>query len=169
MRVLAKYRNHLPKVSGNYLPQMFLRTEQTFILLEKKLRQLSQSTSIVQGPFYCPWDEIQNLSMAYTAHHDLFSSTLTSPPSLQIQNYCMFVLYVLHCAQIFATPWTVAHQAPLSMGFSRQEYWSGSSFPPPGYLPNPEIKSASLMSPAWAGRLFTTAPPGKHYLQRSMF
>ena len=43
-----------------------------------------------------------------------------------------------------ATPWTVAHQAPLSMGFSRQEYWSGLSFPPPEDLPNPGIKPGSL-------------------------
>ena len=45
---------------------------------------------------------------------------------------------------IFATPWTVAHQAPLSMGFSRQEYWSGLPFPSPGDLPNPGIKPRSL-------------------------
>ena len=45
----------------------------------------------------------------------------------------------------FATPWTVAHQAPLSMEFSRQEYWSGLPFPSPGYLPNPGIKPGSPM------------------------
>ena len=60
--------------------------------------------------------------------------------------------------QLFATPWTVACQAPLSMGFSRQEYWSELPFPPPGDLPDPEIKP---VSPALAGRFFTTAPPGK--------
>ena len=43
-------------------------------------------------------------------------------------------------AQLFATPWTVAHQAPLSMGFSRQEFWSGLPCPPPGDLPNPRIE-----------------------------
>ena len=46
------------------------------------------------------------------------------------------------------TLWTVAHQAPLSMGFSRQEYWSGLPCPPPGDLPNPEIKPGSSESPA---------------------
>ena len=56
----------------------------------------------------------------------------------------------------FATPWTVAHQAPLSMGFSRQEYWSGLPFPPPEDLFDPGIKSSSLMSPALAGGFFTT-------------
>ena len=54
------------------------------------------------------------------------------------------------------TLWTVACQAPLSMGFSRQEYWSGLPFPPPGDFPNPGIESVSLMSPALAGRFFTT-------------
>ena len=59
------------------------------------------------------------------------------------------------------TPWTVAHQAPLSMGFSRQKYWSRLPFPPPGVLPDPGIEAASLVSPALAGRFFTTEPPGK--------
>ena len=45
--------------------------------------------------------------------------------------------------RLFATPWTVAHQTPLSMGFSRQEYWSGLPFPSPGDLPDPEIKPVS--------------------------
>ena len=59
------------------------------------------------------------------------------------------------------TPWTVSHQAPLSMGFSRQEYWSGLPFPSPGDLPNPGIELASLVSPALAGRFFSTESPGK--------
>ena len=46
--------------------------------------------------------------------------------------------------RLFATPWTVAYQAPLSMGFSRQEYWSGLPFPSPGDLPNPGIEPGSL-------------------------
>ena len=58
--------------------------------------------------------------------------------------------------QLFATLCTVAHQAPLSMGFSRQEYWSRFLFPSPGDLPNQEIEPMSLMSPALAGRFFTT-------------
>ena len=58
----------------------------------------------------------------------------------------------------FVTPWTVSRQAPLSMEFSRQEYWCGLPFPPPGDLPNPQIKPGS---PALAGRFSTTEPPGK--------
>ena len=49
----------------------------------------------------------------------------------------------LSCVQLFATPWTVAHQAPLSMGFSRQEYWSGVPFPSPGDLSDPGIDPGS--------------------------
>ena len=60
-------------------------------------------------------------------------------------------------ARLFGTLWTVAYQAPLSIGFSRQEYWSGLLCSPPGDLPNPGKKPASLMSPAWAGRFFTTS------------
>ena len=56
------------------------------------------------------------------------------------------------------TPWTIAHQAPLSMGFPRQEDCSGLPFPSPGHLPDPGIESAS---PALAGGFFTTEPPGK--------
>ena len=62
------------------------------------------------------------------------------------------------CVQLFATPWTVAHQVLLSMEFSRQEYWSGLPFPSPGDLLDPGIESVSLVSPALAGELFTTVP-----------
>ena len=68
---------------------------------------------------------------------------------------------LLCCVWLFATPWPIAHQAPLSMGFSRQEYWSGLPFPSPGDLHNPGIKSTSPASPALTGRFFTTEPPGK--------
>ena len=54
----------------------------------------------------------------------------------------------LRHVQLFETPWTIACQAPLSMGFSRQEYQSGLPFPPPGDLPDPGIKSVSPASPA---------------------
>ena len=68
---------------------------------------------------------------------------------------------VLSRVQLFATPWTVAHQAPLSMGFSWQEYWSGLPFPPPGALSDPRVKPESPKSVALAGRFFTTVLPGK--------
>ena len=63
---------------------------------------------------------------------------------------------MLSCVQLFVTPWTVAHQAPLSMEFSQQEYWSSLAFPTPGDLPYLEIKPLSFGSPVLAGRFFTT-------------
>ena len=65
--------------------------------------------------------------------------------------------------RLSVTLWTVACQAPLSVGFSRQEYWSGVPFPLSGDLPNPGIKSISLESPALVGGFFTTEPPGKPF------
>ena len=59
-------------------------------------------------------------------------------------------------SESFATSWIVAHQAPLSLGFPRQEYWSGLPFPSPGDLPDPGIKP---VSPALADRFFTIEPP----------
>ena len=56
----------------------------------------------------------------------------------------------------WGTPWTMAHQVPLSMGFPRQEYWSGLPFPTPGDLPDPGIKHAYFTSPPLPGRFFTT-------------
>ena len=63
----------------------------------------------------------------------------------------------------FATPWTGALQAPLSMAVPRQEYWSWLLFAPPGDHPHPGINNACLASPALAGRCFPTAPPGKSH------
>ena len=62
--------------------------------------------------------------------------------------FCVWVLSHFNHAPLFATPWTVAKQAPLSMRFSRQEYWSGLSSPPPGDLPDPGIEPPSLIAPA---------------------
>ena len=64
-------------------------------------------------------------------------------------------------SDFFVTPQTVARQAPLSVGFPRQEYWSGLPFPPPGNLPDPETEPVSPASPAFAGGFITTEPPGK--------
>ena len=69
--------------------------------------------------------------------------------------------YVLSHVQLFATPRTIALQAPPSMEISRQGYFSGLLFPPPGDLPGQEIESTSLVSPALAGGLFTYVSPRK--------
>ena len=72
--------------------------------------------------------------------------------------------HMLNYVQLFATPWTVACQAPLFMGFYRQEYWSGLPFPTPGDLPDPGIEPTSPVSPALVVGFFTTEPPGKPHL-----
>ena len=67
--------------------------------------------------------------------------------------------------QLFATLWTVAHQAPLSVYFSRREYWSGLPFPSPGDLPNPGIEARSPMLQADS---LPSEPPGKAYAFRHL-
>ena len=70
----------------------------------------------------------------------------------------MLVLSGFSHIQLFATPWAAAHQAPLSMGFPRQEHWSGLPFPSPGDLPDPGIEP---VSPALVDKFLTTESPGK--------
>ena len=77
---------------------------------------------------------------------------------------------MLRCSVVSdsATPWTVPCRAPVSMGFSRQEHWSGLPCPSPGDLPNPGILPNALTSPAWAGRFFTVSATreAQHYYNR---
>ena len=84
------------------------------------------------------------------------TSWCSRPSSLVSGDYAC--VQSLSCAQLLATSWTAARQAPPSMGFPKQEYWSGLPFPPPGDLPDPGIKP---VSPALAGGFFTTVPPEK--------
>ena len=72
------------------------------------------------------------------------SSLLLAKSSLLLaKRVCVCVCQSLSCVQLFVIPWTIGHQAPLTMEFSRQEYWSQVPFPSPGDLPNPGIKSGS--------------------------
>ena len=73
----------------------------------------------------------------------------------------LLLLCALSHVWLFVTLWIVAHQAPLFMGFSRQEYWNELPFLPPGDLPDPGIKRVSLASPTLADEFFTTKPPRK--------
>ena len=75
-------------------------------------------------------------------------------------------VYLLNHIRLFATPRIVAHQAPLSMEFSWQEYWSSLPLPPSGDLPNPGIKPGLLH---WQVVFFAPEPPGKPVLERSLF
>ena len=94
--------------------------------------------------------------------HIDFGTEISSKTRFKSDHDSMCVCVCCVCAvshvHLFVTPWTVACQAPLSMGFSRHESWSALLFPPPGDLPNPGINPASLASEL-AGRFFTTGPP----------
>ena len=91
-------------------------------------------------------------------------STLPSVPSEAISALIYFTRLLWFSRQVtsdsLATPWTIAHQPPLSMGFPRQDCWSGLPFPSPGHLPNPGIDP---LAPALAGGFFNTDPPGKPF------
>ena len=95
---------------------------------------------------------------------------MTSPPVSQslctvyFLSSTYFVLSRISRVELFVTPWTVAHQVPLSMGFSRQEYWSRLPFPPSGDLPDLGIEPESLTNPALAGRSFTTSATWEAHL-----
>ena len=89
----------------------------------------------------------------------------------QVCACCM--LSCFRCVWLFATPWMIAHWAPLSMEFSRQEYRSGLPCPPAEYLPHPGIEPESPVSPALAGGFFTTsttwgAPPQLHHRRQEI-
>ena len=81
---------------------------------------------------------------------------LIKQPIMLVYIYACMLSCFNH-VQLFVTLWTIVHQAPLSMEFSRQVYWSGFPFPTPGDLPLPGIKPMSLASPALTGRFFTTS------------
>ena len=78
----------------------------------------------------------------------------------------MSTLSHFSCVRLFVTLWTVARRAPLSMGFSRQEYWHGLPCPSLGDLPNRGIEPMSLMSPALVGQFFTTSAAWKAQYNR---
>ena len=106
-------------------------------------------------------------------HPDTWFEHLKSRKSIKSFIYLLSIIYfcirincvcvcvcvcVLSRVQLFVTPWTVAHQAPLSMEFSRQKYWSGLPFPPPGDLLNLGIKPGSLAFPAMQVGYFPLSP-----------
>ena len=105
-----------------------------------------------------------NIMGATTIIQNLSLGTLKQG-EINFNNTCVHSLS-LSCVQLFVTPWTVAHQALLSMEFSRKAYWYEFPFPTPGNLPYPGIE---LVSPALAGAFFTIAPPEKPFNHRVDF
>ena len=96
--------------------------------------------------FLISWNFIFKISLRFNPYRFYLMSLLR-----------VCVLRRVSCVRLSATHWTIAHQAPLSTGFTRQEYWNGLPCPPPGDLLNPGIKPTSLKSPALAAEFFTTS------------
>ena len=96
----------------------------------------------------------------YSLFFKLKKTPMYSVNGIVIQKPFVITVQLLSHVRLFVAPWTEAREAPLSMGFSRQEYWSGLPFPSLRDLPNSVIKP---MSPALAGGYFTAEPPGKPY------
>ena len=144
-QILLKWSHHFP-----WLQQLFYA----------KIFQISKVSSLFQA-LYRSKCKMPSLSFFFWPHQVAYRSSIPPPgirpraPSVKtgVLTNGVSEWKLLSCNQLFVTPWTVAHQAPLSMECSRQEYCSGLPFTLPGYLPNPGIKPRSLMSPALAGRL----------------
>ena len=100
------------------------------------------------------WGTAANLFSKVAAPFYIF----TFPPAMNKIPFSWKKVKSLSRIRLFETPWTVAYQAPPSMGFSRQEYWSGVPFPSPGDLPNPRLEPRS---PALQADAFLSQPPGR--------
>ena len=132
----------------------------TFSLITKRVRAFStQPSRVIFGPLYnkSPFKSIHwQMKKINVWRKNFFPQILTNCLSFNLVKDSVSVKS-LNCVQLFVTPWTVAHQAPLSMEFFRQEYWSGLPFPSPGDLPNPGIEPGS---PALQTDALPPEPPG---------
>ena len=114
-----------------------------------------------------PWAEkpgrLQSMGLQRVGHNWVtsLSFTLDICPGVWLPDHCCCCCLVAKLCPTVVIPWTVAHQAPLSMGFSRQEYWSGLPCPSRGDLPDPGMEPVSSALP---GGFFTAKPPGKPLL-----
>ena len=118
-------------------------------------------------PCFSPgsWLFAGHLWLVDTSPHSLASPAVYMSLCLNFPFYKGLAICVLTCVRLFVTPLTAFYQTPLSMGFSRQAYWSGLPFPVPGDLPSTGIKPTCLVSPALAGRFFTTAPSRNPFIR----
>ena len=98
-----------------------------------------------------------------------YNSYWDSAVFLECVCVCARVLSHFSCVPLFVTLWTIVFQAPLSMGFSRQEYWSGLLYPPPEGLLDSGIEPVSPAVPALKVDFFTTEPPKKTFLEQTPF
>ena len=151
-----------PSDSNSYLclsllPGCFPRTADT---LPRHFCLELSSLPLQETLLWIPW-----WSSGYDSVLPHYRGTGLFPgPGTKIPHVTESASEVAQLCPTLCDPWTVARQAPLSMGSSRQEYWSGLPFPTPGYLPDPGIEPRSSTSPALAVRFFTTSAT-MHFLQ----
>ena len=145
------------------------------------MRLRTPCSKLCEGTFSATMNNRLSLAQYFHQQHSLFlavvpSTIVISGPLIMILLMCNLLsnafgktqrvisglktvcacACALRCVWLFVTPQTIAHQAPLSEGFSRQEYWSRLPFSSPGYLPDSWIKPPSLVSPALAGGFFSS-------------
>ena len=121
----------------------------------QRLRQWKHDFSFSWSSLICmnvQWSFVWSFSRPLKVNRNVLKEILLGLGKQRVK------VKLLSCVQLFATPWTVAYQAPLSMGFSRQECWSGLPFPSPGDLPNPGIEPGS---PTLQADALPSEPPGK--------
>ena len=129
------------------------------------LYTLANCFLVLTPPTQILWDSGSQTCWALHPYNKLNKYRKTQKAFVHV-NYIYEYIPCIH-DQLFnhvwlsVTLWTIAHQAPLPMGFPRQEYWTGLLFPPPGNLLDPGIELMSPASPANAGRFFTAETPGK--------
>ena len=145
-------RNQRYWLCSSFLPHWDLRP-QSIVAIKRR------PTSQVSGGLTCSYNLILS--------NPLLSALENGSILFVISFWCLIRVNEVVCISVFChvwlfvTPWTAAHQAPLSMEFSRQETWSGLPFSTPEDFSNPGIKPTSPESPALAGEFFTSEPPGK--------
>ena len=135
-----------PSYNLEYLSHFFSRTIPTPSLILNLDITLSEKHSL--GP---PLLNVPTMEYKHISPHTVYCNTGNC--SL-VSFTCCYCVCVLSCVRLFVTPWTAARQSPLSMEFSRQEYWSGLPCLSPGDFPDLGIKPMSLASPALADGLF---------------
>ena len=117
--------------------------------LPEPVRALKGARSLPERVSHTPWDTgLSGSGQSSSVEGGALGDPVTGVRVVGELNEHACVLSGFSRVWLFVTPWTVAHQAPLSMGFSKQDYWSGLACPPPGGLPDPGIEPTSLMSPA---------------------
>ena len=137
-------RTFVGKVTSLLL-NMLSRLVITFLPRSKHLNFMAAITNYLVNPTLGPFQYFFNCSFPHEYGLHFSVHFLVGKFWLKTEHCLQYVVKVksLSHVRLFVTPWTVAHQAPLSMGFSRQEYWSGLPFPSPGDLPDPGIEPRS--------------------------